>query len=68
MTTQYYAVHKEDAKWMIGEPVSMCKHAFMFSGYELGEMVELASLRNLVLVKSEGSIFDTKEKVIKPII
>ena len=68
MTIQYYAVHKEDAKWMIGEPVSMCRHAFMFSGYELGGMVEIAALRGLVLVKAEGSIYDDKEKFIEPII
>ena len=68
MTIQYYAVHKEDAEWMIGEPVSMCKHAFMFSGYELNGMVEIAALRNLVIVKAEGSIFDTKEKLIQPVI
>ena len=67
MTIQYYAVHKEDAKWMIGEPVSMCKHAFMFSGYDLNGVVELAVLRNLVVIKAEGSIFDSKEKIIKPI-
>lgn len=68
MTIQYYAVHKEDAKWMIGETVTSCKHAFMFSGYELGGVAELAALRGLVVVKAEGSIFDSKEKIIQPVI
>jgi len=68
MTIQYYAVHSEDAKWMIGETVSYCKHAFMFSGYELGGMVELAALRGLKLVCAEGSIFEAGDCKIKPII
>lgn len=68
MTIQYYAVHKEDAKWMIGETVSSCKHAFVFSGYDCAGVVELAAQRRLVVVKAEGSIFDTSDKIIKPII
>ena len=68
MTTQYYMVHKQDAEWMIGEQVSACKHAFQMSGYELADLVEIAAQRGSVIVKAEGSIFDSSEKIIQRVI
>ena len=70
MITQYYAVHRNDAEWMIGEQVRDCKHAFTFSGYDLGGMVDIAAPRGLVIVKATGDLHraDGIEPVIERIL
>ena len=68
MTTQYYMVHKQDAEWMIGEPVRFCTHAFQMSGYELAGLAEIAAQRGSVIVKAEGSIFNSEDKIIQRVI
>lgn len=62
MRTCYFAVHKDDASWMIGERISEGKHAVRFSGYDFGSMMEIAALQNLVILKTTGSIFLKNEE------
>jgi hypothetical protein len=68
MTIQYYMVHKQDAEWMIGETVSSCKHAFQMSGYDLAGLAEIAAQRGSVIVKAEGSIFNSDDKIIQRVV